>query len=1071
MYLRTILYDYVRVPNTSGSVSKQPSWIRNDTSCSRIPIASGMNAGVLLRQSFALSICLYLLSAGALLCNAQVFLRSTPASSQTSAPASDRSLAALDLAIKAAEAGIPDVSMEAVRRAVGAGPPVSAVNLGGLLGPGGQPSVVYSTGLGGTPPADDSRQKLTDKLQQVNEAWKAQKLDPKQCYEAWKQIIFPADRPSEAFTYAPTVNQSGYSYSFSLTEKEPSPITCGAMNLLDWAERAECIDDLQALIAEREAMPGAAPTVHVLRLALAEKDDTTNKDALCDSLTQSVASLVTGNDAPLLMSLTYRMLNTLQHDSPARKKLWDAIAQQASGTQRWASNTWLRYAVANEAMLAIERGDTDGFKRESNLLLSILDPLTGNEEYKASQTTSYYASAMEKAFEADQLELGLLCLKLRSAAGARSLTGSGSSAANSLMDLNSKTYQRLFDLGPEKRYEILFDLAWSLPRLGLDSASKFAPTDVIPQRFVDNYKAYRKTERLPLEYVTSLGGRSVNLLEWVMRDAIALGRIDEVTERIAELEANNSDDANFAKLLLAKATDQPIDLSLVQTKTEDGTLVLRSDVSGDRGRLSALDIELAELAISNPETHKQGEELAERIAARTLANRSDEVLFGRMLTAKAKLASSEPPVTSDALKHFVKSDDFDTKTLVIGRPNESLWFKNADGFWEHQMCAMRSSLLLKYPLQGDFKISFECMDNTYAESAATFGGVYIDFRGYLKDVAIDVVGLRKGTSAPAEVQAGQKNSVLLERKSSEGMFTLTVNEKYVADFRIAEDEFPFFGPHSMMHRVMALENIKIEGNVKIPRALNLLTPRLIGWSNLFQRRALPPIDQLESFQNSEDSGQADAEQTEASHAPEPSADEEIGEKSAILTYDWHVIDDVLESIDHSALHKIDVDNGLETKKRWHRPHEQWLYYGRPLCEGETFSFEFYEEANRYSIHPTIDRIAVLLKTPKIQQHWITSNASLYGVSPTNHLDAPQDTLIATPKLNEKGWNKIALRRQGGKIILAVNDQDVYQQVVDAAYGGRFGFMQDPEKFQVRIRNATLTGDWPESLPEDLFEEM
>ena len=41
---------------------------------------------------------------------------------------------AIDLARIAAESNLPDVSMEAVQRAVGKGPVVASVNLGGLLG-------------------------------------------------------------------------------------------------------------------------------------------------------------------------------------------------------------------------------------------------------------------------------------------------------------------------------------------------------------------------------------------------------------------------------------------------------------------------------------------------------------------------------------------------------------------------------------------------------------------------------------------------------------------------------------------------------------------------------------------------------------------------------------------------------------------------------------------------------------------------------------------------------------------------------------------------------------------------
>jgi hypothetical protein len=183
------------------------------------------------------------------------------------------------------------------------------------------------------------------------------------------------------------------------------------------------------------------------------------------------------------------------------------------------------------------------------------------------------------------------------------------------------------------------------------------------------------------------------------------------------------------------------------------------------------------------------------------------------------------------------------------------------------------------------------------------------------------------------------------------------------------------------------------------------------------------------------------------------------------------VDGVLESVDHEKLYLLDQANGLDTQKRSQRPHEEWIYYGRPLCDGEQVSFEFYQEAERYSIQPTIDRIAVRLDSDKLRQHWITSDVDLYGVSSNNQVDAPEDSILGKAQLKEMSWNEITLRREGDIIIIALNDQDIYQQTAEEPYNGRFGFLQVPEQFQVRVRNAILTGDWPEILPQDLFEEI
>ncbi|MEM8733737.1 MAG: DUF1583 domain-containing protein [Planctomycetota bacterium] len=113
--------------------------------------------------------------------------------------------------------------------------------------------------------------------------------------------------------------------------------------------------------------------------------------------------------------------------------------------------------------------------------------------------------------------------------------------------------------------------------------------------------------------------------------------------------------------------------------------------------------------------------------------------------------------------------------------------------------------------------------------------------------------------------------------------------------------------------------------------------------------------------------------------------------------------------------------------------------------------------------PQIDR-------PKLRKHWITSSAEVFGVSSTNGVDVPSDQVMNAPALKAKAWNRLAYSREGDQITISINDQPIYSQPADSLLRGRFGFLQDPEKFQVKVRNVVLTGDWPETLPEDLFAE-
>lgn len=970
----------------------------------------------------------------------------SPSGGQRAAPADDatqRSLAALDLALLAAESGLEDISFEAVRRAAGKGPPVSAVNLGGLLNPTQSQSATNDAN------ALSGQAQIAQRLGRVHEAWKKASVDPDACYRVWKELIFPSARPSEAFPYTSVNNaRNSVSYSLVLTEEEPEPVAFGALYLVEWARLAGTLDDLRASMLERQKMPGAQATVNLLRIVLAG-DDPSETAALCTELARNPSLLVSDRDAELLMSITYKMLQTLPRDSEARANLWSAVLQTAKSTERWASNQWLKYAVLNETRQTLKQGDVEGFREHADVALSLLAPLSsgGNAEYLARTTSAFYAAAAELAFEAEHMELGIECLKQQTVGG----TG-GNANSNALVRPNSQITKQLLKLTAQQRYDALFDQVWNMPILGLEQAAQITPQEEIPEPFIQAYKNYRKTDKLPFEQVTSPGSYSMSLLEWMMRDAIELGKLDEIHAKLSELEKQKSDDLALAKLVLDKVQDNRMDLDLVRSQDADGKSVLRGEVAGP-GPVLPLDFEIVWHAIQDDASREDGIELAERLAERGFANRTNHGLQGRFLVSLGQLASDNPPATSDELIHFVKADDFSGINVQLGQPLKSFWLEKSPGVWEHQVCASRSMLLFKYPLQGKFDIAFSCPDQTYGESGSTLAGISMDFRGYLRNVLFNTVGLRTEKSLPIEnIQRDGLTNYILRRDTRAGTFTLLSEDNQVGTLLVGGDEFPFYGMQSMMHRKMSTHNLEITGDIIIPRSIPLVTPSLLGWSAHFKMHKLPNVDYFPE-DNQPASGATQS-------------------NTADLPYDWHRVDNRIESVDHARLREIDRANGIPGEEPRYQPREHWLYYVRPLCDGERVDFEFYQEDGKFSVHPTIDRIAIWFDEPEIRQHWITSdNGNWFGVNSTNRIKASEKYALASAELRESEWNVGSLRREQDEIVLSVNGKDIYRQPVDPILGGRFGFFHDPTSFQVRLRNVVLTGDWPEQLPEDLFEKQ
>ncbi|MFO7908070.1 MAG: DUF1583 domain-containing protein [Pirellulaceae bacterium] len=983
---------------------------------------------------------------------------------------SERQLAALDLALLAARKGLHDVSYEAVKRAVGDGPPVSGSGLGGLLSSGQQQAQMRSS------PSQDTDQQaqVARRLTKISRAWDERQADPTRCYQLLKSVVFPPDRPSAGFTYSSTVESTSFSYNVNLNDSAPEPVESGAALLVHWARRAERLDDLLTEVEAREKLPGARSTALLLRIlteaelakdavAQASPDDAqedtasdgdsgnstldpTRVEQLFEQLARMPEGLVSGRDAELVMYATWQLLERLPEDFEPRQHLWQGIIEATGREQRWASNRWLRHAVHSELQGALKQGERERFFKFADVWLSILDPIgANNADYAASQRANFYASAARQAFADGNLVLGVECMRRQSGLNTRTQP---SIDFSNVVQPGSDAMRQLLDLSPDERLSMFWELAWRMPQLGLGSAAVVAPRDEIPEEFVRAYHTEHQTERLPLEQVTSRESLSVSLLEWLMRDAIWLGRQQQVEGKLAELKSRKSDDWGLARLVYDKAKGRPLDLSLVTSAGEDGEPRLRASVQG-KGMWLPIDYEIAATAIRDPTTRQQGIELAERLEGRGLANSQNQVFFGRHIAALGRLAQQDSSaVSSDVLKHFVRADDYRSSDRRQGKLPTSAWLEESAGAWEHLSGIDRDSLLLKYPLQGSFDIHLACTDQAWGEGATMYGGYYVDFEYHASSFYIDSIGFRCNLRAPTESMRrdATPNQYRLKRSMEDDSLSLHCNGEFVERLDLPLDSFPFFGLHSRHLRRTVTSDVQIEGNVEIPDKVDLISPSLIGWSPAFCQQRMSRL--VEDFNRPK----------ELKALPK-------GNESRAYTYSWHSLEDRIESVDFSELEADDVDAFGQPRR------ESWLYYLRPLCDGESVEFEFYRKEGAYSVWPTIDRRAIVLDPAGLRQHWITSDSGRwFGVEATNQIAVPEGSSMHELTLNEGDWNHVRLRREGEYVILAVNHTDVYRQPVDDSLGGRFGLFNDPQQFHVRVRNASLTGDWPEQLPADLFEK-
>ncbi len=143
--------------------------------------------------------------------------------------------------------------------------------------------------------------------------------------------------------------------------------------------------------------------------------------------------------------------------------------------------------------------------------------------------------------------------------------------------------------------------------------------------------------------------------------------------------------------------------------------------------------------------------------------------------------------------------------------------------------------------------------------------------------------------------------------------------------------------------------------------------------------------------------------------------------------------------------------------------QSWIYYHRPLQDGETLQYQFYSIPGESVAHPTLGRIAMMLEPSDVVEHWIAKPAwdePVYGIDANNAFQRPEYRK-GPPKLplKEKDWNLVEIRLKDNVATVKLNGEVVYQTPDGRAIDTRFGFFRYQHQ-TTRVREIRLTGDWP-----------
>jgi hypothetical protein len=149
--------------------------------------------------------------------------------------------------------------------------------------------------------------------------------------------------------------------------------------------------------------------------------------------------------------------------------------------------------------------------------------------------------------------------------------------------------------------------------------------------------------------------------------------------------------------------------------------------------------------------------------------------------------------------------------------------------------------------------------------------------------------------------------------------------------------------------------------------------------------------------------------------------------------------------------------------------ESLLRYHRPMLEDGRIAYEFYYDPGKVMVHPALDRLAFLLEPDGVKVHRLTDGAhERAGLAADNAREEPDNRRgPASLPLKPKDWNRLVLSLAGDRAKLELNDQVIYDRILESTNQRSFGLFHYADASQVRVRNVSYQGQWPRSLPRAL----
>ena len=592
-------------------------------------------------------------------------------------------------------------------------------------------------------------------------------------------------------------------------------------------------------------------------------------------------------------------------------------------------------------------------------------------------------------------------------------------------------FEKARGLPPERAYELLS--AWVLPapdRPFLRLEGDFSTAFPAPELAGKNPAQRPGGGKPRLQSGGELRAPALALIE----AARSLGKLDDLAARVEAVKLDENDDgatgerarlAMLGLIALARGDDEAAEQALESLRPLLGNLAPDAPTWQRWPEMC-----LVTRAISRPALRNQTEAVVDMILERVDKRKpTEEEIKTRPETwmrqarhLRAQLRRAEPggtdaarPFGSDpeAARPWARVTQTRGETRGQGYPMPH-WIEQ-DNQLTHYPGHDRDLMYMAVPLRGDFQLDCELTSAPEHVIRVAYGGLAVGPQGDLKSLDQSQFA-RPGPALPVNPpieKLGEWYAFRLTKKG--GRLAVSINGRKVHETSVAPESDPWVTVLSQGMETGTVRKLVISGDPQVPNKLNLSAmPDLAGWL---------PDDYVEGM---------------------------VGDNP-----DW------AKRGDEIVGKRAEVTPGVKQ--------ESLLKYHRPMLEDGEIAYEFYYEPGKVMVHPVVDRLAFLLDSDGVRIHRLTDGAfERTRLAPDNLTEEPENRRgPSSLPLRPNTWNRLVLKLAGDKVALELNEQMIFERILDPTNQRYFGLFHYADETQVRARNVTHQGNWPRSLPISL----